>query len=44
MTAEQLPVRVYGQPSAGAVVLVSSPQGMLLGSIAFSSLAGEEPR
>lgn len=41
MTAEQLPVRVYGKPSAGAVVLVSSPQGMLLGSIAFSSLAGE---
>lgn len=44
MTAEHLPVRVYGQVSAGAVVLVSSPQGMLVGSIRSSSLSGEEPR
>lgn len=41
MTAEHLPVRVYGRPSEGAVVLVSSPQGMLLGRIASSSLSGE---
>jgi len=44
MTAEHLPVHVYGQPSAGAVVLVSSPQGMLVGRIGSSSLSGLEPR
>lgn len=42
MTAEHLPVRVYGRPSAGAVVLVSSDQGMLLGSIRSSSFAGDQ--
>jgi hypothetical protein len=41
MTAKQLPVRVYGEPRAGAVVLVSSPQGMLIGSIKSSSFPGE---
>jgi hypothetical protein len=41
MTAEHLPVRVYGQPRAGAVVLVSSDQGMLVGSIRSSSFTGE---
>jgi hypothetical protein len=37
--ADKLPVHVYGWPARGAVVLVSSPSGMLVGPIAQSSFA-----
>jgi hypothetical protein len=39
MKAKNLPVRVYGEPKRGAVVVASSPDGMIVGVISRSSLA-----
>jgi hypothetical protein len=44
MKAKDLPVRVYGEPKRGAVVVASSAEGMIVGVISRSSLGRSSSR